>query len=60
MYGNAAKFDRLYKILKKKNIKIIEDSAESFGTKYNYGLFKGKHTGTIGDIGCFSFNGQEL
>ncbi len=60
MYGNAAKFDKLYKILKKKNIKIIEDSAESFGTKYKYGLFKGKHTGTIGDIGCFSFNGNKI
>ena len=60
MYGNAAEFENLYKILKKKNIKIIEDSAESFGTKYTYGLFKGKHTGSIGDIGCFSFNGNKI
>lgn len=60
MYGNAAKFETLFKILKKKNIKIVEDAAESFGTKYKSGLFKGRHTGSIGDIGCFSFNGNKI
>ena len=48
MYGNAAKFEKLYKTLKK-NIKIVEDSAESFGTKYK-SYFKDRHTGSIGDI----------
>jgi perosamine synthetase len=33
----------------------IEDAAESLGAK-----FKGKHTGTLGDLGCFSFNGNKI
>ena len=60
MYGNAAKFEKLYKTLKKKNIKIVEDAAESFGTKYKSGYFKDRHTGSTGDIGCFSFNGNKI
>ena len=45
---------------KKRNIKIIEDAAESFGTRYISGKFKGKFTGAIGDIGIFSFNGNKI
>jgi perosamine synthetase len=33
-FGNAAKFEKLYILCKKRNIKIIEDAAESIGTKY--------------------------
>ena len=36
--------------MKKKNIKIIEDCAQAHGTK-----FFGKHVGTFGDLGTFSF-----
>ena len=43
----------------KNNIYLIEDAAESVGVKFNSGKFKGKHTGTVGDIGCFSFNGNK-
>ena len=60
MYGNAANFETLYRVLKKKNIKIVEDAAESFGTKYKTGSFKGRYTGAIGEIGCFSFNGNKI
>ena len=35
--------------MQKKNIKIIEDSAQAIGSKYN-----NKFSGTFGDIGCFS------
>ena len=38
----------------KKNIFLIEDCAQSLGAKY-----KGKHCGTFGDIGCFSFHSQK-
>ena len=60
VFGNAAKFETLYKLCKKRNIKIIEDAAESLGTIYTSGPFKGKHTGTIGDVGCISFNGNKI
>ena len=39
---------------------IIEDAAESLGSFYKTGKFKGKHTGTIGKVGCLSFNGNKI
>ena len=45
---------------KKRKIKLIEDAAESLGTRYIKGKFKNKHTGTIGDFGIFSFNGNKI
>ena len=60
VFGNAVKFEKLFNLCKKRKIKIIEDAAESFGTFYKTGKFRNKHTGTIGDIGCFSFNGNKI
>ena len=59
-FGNAARIDKLSEICKKRKIKLIEDAAESLGTKYVVGKFKNKHTGTIGDFGVFSFNGNKI
>lgn len=58
--GNAVDIEKLQNICKDKNVKIVEDAAEAMGTKYNKGKLKGKHTGTIGDIGCLSFNGNKI
>jgi perosamine synthetase len=56
-FGNLVNLDKSFQeILKKKNIKIIEDSAESLGSYYN----NGNHPGTIGYLGCLSFNGNKL
>ena len=60
VWGNAALADELIEICKVMNIKILEDASESFGTKYTKGKFKNKHTGTIGDMGCISFNGNKI
>jgi perosamine synthetase len=60
IWGNAVYVDDLLKICKKKNIKIIEDASESFGTRYISGKFKKKFTGTVGDIGVYSFNGNKI
>jgi perosamine synthetase len=59
-FGNASNIDKIYKFLKDHNIFIIEDAAESLGTHYISGRFKNEHTGTIGDIGCLSFNGNKI
>jgi len=56
VFGNPADLDDLVKVCKKRNIKILEDASESLGSYYSKGKFKGKHTGTIGDLGCISFN----
>jgi len=52
--------EKLVPICKERNIKIIEDATESLGTKYIKGKCSGKHTGTIGEIGCLSFNGNKI
>lgn len=58
--GNAVWLDELYEICKERNIKIVEDASESLGTRYIEGKFEGKHTGTIGEFGCLSFNGNKI
>ena len=50
LYGQSADMDDLLKIAKKHKIYVIEDCAQSHNS-----LYKGKKTGTFGDIGCFSF-----
>jgi dTDP-4-amino-4,6-dideoxygalactose transaminase len=50
LYGQAADMDALAEIAKENNLSIIEDNAQAFGADY-----KGKKTGSIGDIGCISF-----
>lgn len=55
LYGLAADMDRIVEICKKHDVTLIEDAAESLGAYY-----KGRHTGTIGDYGVFSFNGNKI
>lgn len=50
LYGLVGKIEQIKKIINRKNILIIEDCAQSFGTLYN-----DAPVGTIGDISCFSF-----
>ncbi len=53
--GNIGDLDKLMSISAKYNLPIIEDSTESLGSFY-----KGKHTGTFGKLGVFSFNGNKI
>lgn len=55
LYGLSADMDRIMEICNKHNAVVIEDAAESLGT-----IYKGKYTGTIGDYGIFSFNGNKI
>lgn len=51
LLGQTADYAALLEIAKKHNLKIIEDNAQSPGAKW-----RGRHAGTIGDIGVFSLN----
>jgi len=50
LYGQMADMDPIMEIAKEYDLFVIEDAAQSIGSKY-----KGKDAGTIGDLGCFSF-----
>jgi 8-amino-3,8-dideoxy-alpha-D-manno-octulosonate transaminase len=53
--GTVANMDKILAIAREHNIKVLEDSAEAVGASY-----KGKHTGTVGDIGIFSFQTAKM
>lgn len=55
LYGLSADMDKIMEICSKYNVTVIEDAAESLGSYY-----KGKHTGTLGKFGIFSFNGNKI
>lgn len=60
-FGNMANINHeLIKKCKSMKIKILEDAAESFGSFHKELKKNKKHSGTIGDIGCFSFNGNKI
>ena len=50
LYGQASQMDKISEICRRHNLRLVEDCAQSHGA-----AFKGKVTGTFGDIGCFSF-----
>ncbi len=55
LYGQSADMDPLLEICNQFNVPIIEDAAESLGATY-----KGKASGTIGEFGIYSFNGNKI
>jgi len=54
-YGHPCRIDEIKKICDDYYIFLIEDAAESIGSTY-----KGKHTGTFGQLGAISFNGNKI
>lgn len=59
-FGNCVKIDKdLIFFFRKNKIKIIEDAAGSLGS-YIKSKKKNNHAGTLGDIGCISFNGNKI
>jgi len=50
LYGNVAPMKEIMKIAKEHSLYVIEDCAQAHGSKLD-----GKHVGTFGDVGCFSF-----
>jgi len=50
LYGHPAEMNPILDIARGYNLKVVEDNAQAFGAEY-----KGKKTGSFGDIGCLSF-----
>ncbi|WP_173915205.1 DegT/DnrJ/EryC1/StrS aminotransferase family protein [Halobacillus sp. Marseille-Q1614] len=55
LYGQPAKMEELIDICTDYEVSVIEDAAESLGSEY-----KGQKSGTFGDFGIFSFNGNKI
>lgn len=55
LYGTPAKIDEIMAIAKEHGTPVIEDAAEALSSTY-----KGKHCGTFGNIGVYSFNGNKI
>ena len=60
VFGNMANMPGLVELCRKYGLVLIEDSTEALGTYYTEGPYRGKMAGTIGDIGCYSFNGNKI
>lgn len=55
LYGTPARLDEISRLCNEHGAVMIEDAAESLGSVY-----KGKQTGTYGQYGVFSFNGNKI
>lgn len=55
LYGTPAKIDEIMAIANEHGTPVIEDAAEALGSTY-----KGKHCGTFGRLGIYSFNGNKI
>lgn len=72
LYGQVVKMDKIWKLAKKYNLKIIEDSAQAHGSMYQgkyagnlgdasgFSFYPGKNLGCMGDGGCITTNDSEL
>lgn len=50
LYGAPADMDALMALASRRGLEVVEDAAQGHGTRY-----KGRHVGTLGRLGCFSF-----
>jgi len=54
-FGHPCRILKIKQICRQWNIALVEDAAESLGS-----IYKGQHTGTFGDLGVLSFNGNKI
>lgn len=55
IYGQSADLDPIVDVCRKYEVALIEDAAEALGATY-----KGRSPGTVGLVGCYSFNGNKI
>jgi perosamine synthetase len=55
LYGHPADMDSIADLAEAHDLAVIEDATEALGSRY-----RGRLCGTLGDLGCFSFNGNKV
>jgi dTDP-4-amino-4,6-dideoxygalactose transaminase len=60
LVGHPAAIAPIVEAAERHGVAIVEDASEALGATYVGGPFDGRHVGTIGRLGCFSFNGNKL
>lgn len=55
LYGLPSPMDGLLEVAARRGLKVVEDCAQAVGARY-----KGRPVGSMGDLGCFSFNTQKI
>lgn len=58
--GQPAQIDDIMAVCTEFGVPVLEDAAESLGATWTSGAHAGRHTGTVGAVGCFSFNGNKI
>lgn len=54
IYGLPVDMDRVNEVARRHNLKVVEDACQAWLAEY-----RGKKTGTLGDLGCFSFQNSK-
>lgn len=60
IFGNPCNLGAIMQVAKNYQIKVVEDATESLGAYYTEGSYARSFTGTIGDFGVYSFNGNKV
>jgi perosamine synthetase len=60
VFGNPCDMESIDEIAREHRVTVVEDACESFGSRWTSGALAGRHTGTIGSFGAFSFNGNKV
>lgn len=60
VFGNPCEMAPLLEVAKAWGLPIVEDAAESIGSTWTAGPLAGRHTGSLGTFGAFSFNGNKI
>lgn len=60
LLGHPAEIAPVMEAAARHGVTVLEDASEALGATYREGPFAGRHVGTIGRVGCFSFNGNKL
>lgn len=60
LLGHPADLEPVLDAARRHGVPVVEDAAEALGARYVGGTLDGRHVGTLGRVGCFSFNGNKL